>query len=485
MKINRRMIICFFISMEISVVALAGYWDDNSYVIWTSILLIYAILAYYTIKNSDVMIVFGGFLVTFFTFLIGKYGFQVINGKLDPILENAFFVKESIYVYISLISLFIGYSIFKRRRKLTEGIESNDALERYVKSTRTVGIYARYGFLICIVFTIIVNLDIASRTVGRIYSLVSIASRMPFVIQKIAQMSGMFYWIFLSTLPDSKKVKIPTILFVFNAALTLLSGVRGTVIRDVMSVGLYYWFRQKNRNKLNDRTVWISRGMKFAAVIIIPLIVVFLGLFAYVRHGEGLYFNGLFNGLQLFFDQQGGSVDVIGRAIYCQNNNLLPKSNISYTFGPVINLVREGMVGKIFGFQVFTADGQTVALATQGNNLGATVTYIMSEGYYNIGGGYGTCYIAEVVTDFGLIGIIVFHLFLGWLLNSINYFMSTKWWMNAISLLIIRDIIYIPRDFAFSFISSILSATNLLPLLCLMFVSISIQRRKSGVKLLT
>lgn len=62
MKINGRMISCFFISMEISVVALVGYLDDNSYVIWTSILLLYAILAYYTIKNSDVMIVFGDFL---------------------------------------------------------------------------------------------------------------------------------------------------------------------------------------------------------------------------------------------------------------------------------------------------------------------------------------------------------------------------------------------------------------------------------------
>ena len=44
--------------------------------------------------------------MTFFTFLIGKYGFQVTNGKLDPILENAVFVKESIYVYITQTSHF-------------------------------------------------------------------------------------------------------------------------------------------------------------------------------------------------------------------------------------------------------------------------------------------------------------------------------------------------------------------------------------------
>lgn len=483
MRINGRTIICFFVVVIISLGALVGGFIGSGHVIWVSILAIYAVLVWYTVRSGDSTIIYIGFLITFFTFLLGKYGFQAVVGRLDPMLENSIFVKESIYVYLSLISLFIGYNVFRKKRRITDSIIGSGALETYINSTRMIGIYAKYFFLFCVIFSFIVNVDIASRTFGTIYGLNTISSRMPFVVQKIAQMSGMFYWIFLSTLPDSKKAKLPTILFILNTALTLLTGARGTTVRDVMAVGLYYYFRHKSKAKLNDNTVWVSKTMKIIIIVMVPVMIVFLGLFAHIRLGEGLQFSGFFKGLQMFFDQQGGSVDVIGRAIYCQDRNLLPSTNISYTFGPVINLFRNGIFGRLLGLQVVSSGEQTAALAMQGNNLGATVTYIMAQAYYNIGGGFGTCYIAELAVDFGYVGVIAFNLFLGWLLNNVNYFISRKWWLNAVGLLIIRDILYMPRDFALSFISSIFSATNLLALLLMMIISKSMRSSTLGVKL--
>lgn len=478
MRINVKTSACL-IAVPISLIGVAiGITATNYFIIWISILLLYVSLVFYVLKNRDTTIVFAGFLITFFTFLMGKYGIQTLMGEIEPVFDNAIFAEESMYIYISLLSLFVGYGMFRKRRKLTAGTFDDDNLTNYIKATREIGVYSRYLFYICIAFSIVVNIDIASRTFGNIYSLAAINSRMPFVIQKIAQMSGMLYWIFLSTLPNSKKAKIPTILFSINAILTLFSGVRGTAIRYIMAVALYYFFRHKNRGQLQDDSVWITKGMRIVSVVAIPVLIVFLGLFANVRLGEGLQFNGLFKGILLFFDQQGGSADLIGRALYCKNRNMLPSTNSSYTLGPIINLIREGVIGKLLGMDSFASGGQTTLLATHGNNLGATITYLMEPLYYNAGGGFGTCYIAELAIDAGIVGVIAFNIFLGWLLNNINYFMSRKWWMNALGLLIIKDVLYMPRDFALSFISSIFSVTNLLPLILLAIIGNQINSKR-------
>ena len=156
--------------------------------------------------------------------------------------------------------------------------------------------------------------------------------------------------------------------------------------------------------------------------------------------------------------------------MYCKESGLLPDTNQSYTMGPIINCFRNGFLGQILGYSLLSTSSQDVALATYGNNLGATVTYLMAESYCFIGGGFGTCYVAELAVDFGYAGVIIYNFFLGWLFNNINYFRSEKWWKNAFGLLIIRNIIFMPSDFALGFIASLLSVTNLLPLLILLIL---------------
>lgn len=461
-----------FIALIITfVLAFVGRLFENYYIIWLSIIVFYLVFFLYSIKQRDKTIVLMGYLISFFVFLLGRYVIQFFCGRIEPFLEKEVFLEESIYAYLSLAFLFIGHTIFEKKRKITDSKENQLYLIDYNKSTKKIGAISRQCFYICVIFSLVYNMDMAIQSIGNIYTVSSAVSRMPFFLQKIGQMSNMFYWCFLSTLPSRNKTKIPTILFVISVSLTLLTGVRGIAVCNIMAVCLYYIFRQMCRGKLQDESIWISKRIKWLVVFLIPAVIVALGIFADVRQGNGIRFTGIINGIIYFFEQQGGSIDVIGRTIVSQNQGLLPSTNNTYTFGPIINVIREGIIGKALGVSINFGDGQTELLATHGNNLGATLTYIFDSDYFYNGGGFGTCYIAELLADFGIVGIIIYNLFLGWLINNINYYMSSKWWLNAISFLIIVNIFFLPRDFSLTFVNSILSTTNILPIVFLLLMS--------------
>lgn len=482
MVLNKRNIFYFSVSFLTAVSVVLGSLLVNSYIIWLSILTIFATLVLYVVKNDDTTVVLGGFLVSFFTFMLGKYTCQIIFGNFDPGYNNSIFLRESISVYISLISLFLGYSFFRKKRILTAAIIGNEAIQKYLASVKLISIYARLLFLVAVSCSILVNLDIASRSFGLFYRAHSISSRLPFIVQKIAQMQAMFYWIYLSTLPTKEKTKYPSILFIMNTLLSISTGVRGIAVTNIMSVAMYYYFRHKNSKQLNDNTVWITKKMKIVTIVIVPIGIIALVLFSYIRIAERIDADkaNAFALLQEFFVQQGGSVDIIGSVFSFKDRNLLPRSNISYTFGPIINFLKNSSFGAALGLGFETVSNvQNVSLATQGNNLGATITYLRARSYYLTGGGFGTCYIAELIADFGYAGVIIFNFLLGWLFNNMNYFMSKKWWINAWGMLVVRNILFMPRDFALGFIVSALSNTNILPILILMVINDFIRRNNA------
>ena len=83
MRINGRTIICFFVVVIISLGALVGGFIGSGHVIWVSILAIYAVLVWYTVRSGDSTIIYIGFLITFFTFLLGKYRSEEHTSELQ------------------------------------------------------------------------------------------------------------------------------------------------------------------------------------------------------------------------------------------------------------------------------------------------------------------------------------------------------------------------------------------------------------------
>ena len=161
-----------------------------------------------------------------------------------------------------------------------------------------------------------------------------------------------------------------------------------------------------------------------------------------------------------FFVQQGFSYGLIPNVI--DNKEHLPKGNTSYTFGPVINMIKYSTVCQVIGIGEKEPTFEEIPL--KGNNLGATITWLSEPNYYMKGGGYGTQYIAELYADFGLIGVIVGSLFLGVVISKMTFFYYRNWIVRSMLCSVIVTVLSMPRDFFLSWFVALISIPNILVL---------------------
>ena len=196
--------------------------------------------------------------------------------------------------------------------------------------------------------------------------------------------------------------------------------------------------------------------------IIAPIAIVLLSLYNFWRNGMSAHYYGFWNEFFNFFTTQGGSIRIIGYEK--QFHNMLPETNVSYTFGPIINWYKYGFLGNIISFftgQEFIAiEGSKIKMALYGNNLGATITYLVMPGNYLAGIGLGTQYIAELNSDFGYAGVILFNVFLGWFITKCRFVYFKNWYWNAIAITVTYFLFGIGRDFTFSFVPYYVSVAN-------------------------
>lgn len=133
----------------------------------------------------------------------------------------------------------------------------------------------------------------------------------------------------------------------------------------------------------------------------------------------------------------------------------LPRTNTSYTFG---RLEAELTGGP-------TYPESSVDEATRGNNLGATISWLVQPTVYAVGGGFGTSYVAELNTDFGAWAVGLYSLLVGAALIALPSLARRGWFAGAVTLLLARSLVIMPRDFALNWIFPFLSASVLAPLL--------------------
>ena len=206
-----------------------------------------------------------------------------------------------------------------------------------------------------------------------------------------------------------------------------------------------------------------------AAVIFIA----FMGMYSSIRLGEDS--GNLLSGFGGFFSQQGGSVNVLKWSIQHKAELKMENTNYSLSIITHYNRITEQIGRFLFGS---LGDGTDL----HSGNLGKNITYLIEPIYYGTGGSFGTAYLAELFIDFSYIGIVLYNIFLGWLLMKMGDMMGDMgyrhWIINVYFLYMIRALYFLPRDSAFSFISPLLSTTNLL-IIIVMVLAVNLLARKS------
>lgn len=435
-----------------------------------NLFLYWIVLFLYSIYSRQKGVILMAFLVSFFVFLLGRDVFVSFLkfDATDIYLFPTNCVAHMYYcMHLSLFGIFLGFSLLSNQKQ-KENVPSILGVEKWTYLKRIV--------LRIFYFTLIFK---AADIAANIYNFIVLGTRdhhSIYLLQKLAQINYLFFIGFLMLYPSKKELMPVLKIVIILQFFSFFTGTRGDFIYFAVLIFSYLLYRDySSKRKKQTQEIFLTKRVWKALLVIMPFFLIFMGLYASIRLGEGAETTGFSNDLAAFFVQQGGSSGVIGYAKYYEDS--FPTSNISYTFGPLINFIKYGFVGKLLGYQMPGLEDAPF----YANNMGATITWLVSPNYYYAGGGLGNQYIAELYIDFGYFGVFVFSILLGFVIRMFVFFSTKSWILNTLMAFGVQAIISMPRDFYLNWLIGLLSMLNIIILL---FVSQYASKKASKVLLL-
>lgn len=274
---------------------------------------------------------------------------------------------------------------------------------------------------------------------------------LPFYIHIPASLMIYALCIYLATLPQKHWAFFVLSVYVLSAVPSLIIGIRNPIVENAIFAFLYFFVR----DTLGDEKKWIGKLEKALLICIIPVSLVFLSAYNYIRQGEAVATSGLWGSIVDLFYKQGVSFEVL--CIGFQSIPSLPNSAFkNYTFGPFIDyFTHSGLSSKLFG--TMDLSGNSVEHAVYGNSFAHSMSYTARSDYLQ-GHGWGSSFILEVFTDGGICGVILFSLLLGLGLFFLMRLLRGKTFARIVALTSLLSLFFMPRGEAtgsFLFIVSV------------------------------
>ncbi|WP_455537646.1 O-antigen polysaccharide polymerase Wzy family protein [Terrisporobacter sp.] len=442
-----------------------GCCFSNIDVILLSVCFIFINNIIYSIQKFSERIIFFAFNISFFIFLIGRLCIKRLTSYEDvynkfsqyglDFADNDIALHIVIVLFISLLFLFLGYSLFKE--KFDEKNKKPMRIKKINDNDRKkIATVSKLIFYLTYIFSVMVYIDKARYASAMGYEglYASYSSSLPSFFTKISEMTAISLFVYLGTLPTKKKTIIPIIMYLILGVLSLLTGQRSNFVLNIMIVLVYLCLR----NITDKDYKWFGKKEIIITVCLLPILIIVLNTVSYIRAGETQKQTSAVNIINDFIYKQGASVNLIGYAKTLDEQ--LPEGK-NYTFGRIIDFVQENAVTQLF-FDFPTYEPNTIDSARYGNSFADSVSYILSPARYVRGWGYGSSYIAELYKDFGYIGVIIGNFILGGILVLMSRIFRLGPIWAGFGLSMIRLLLYSPRDTATSFIVTSLSLINIL-----------------------
>lgn len=338
------------------------------------------------------------FLTSFFTFLLGR---EFIFEYLDKERYYIFSSEIENHAYFSLILslwiIFITYLFMKnsniklRNRRLEE------------KHFLIVARVSRSLFFICYPFLIVFTYMEVTRTNNLGYLQTYVASNVGWstsatMISIIGNISLFAMYVYLMSFPSKKTTVIIAFMYLAYGFLTVFTGKRAEFVCNVFTLIVYLDLRYK---KLY-RKKWINKKIIVTGIILIPILIYGLYQFDFIRSNKTNE-SGFSDALISFFDQQGGSINVLKWGKYYEDS--LPENKL-YSFATIDSNIRGNILfRRIFRTKVYY--GNSIEHALFGSSMADSLSFLIYGDYYLRGRGIGSCYIAENYHDLGYFGIIL------------------------------------------------------------------------------
>lgn len=372
---------------------------------------------------------------------------------------------DSLYwsLQILAISLFCVYLAYRaggfvfRRRELSAAVEGAKKIwdNPAVPVIRQLSRWVLYVSSLASFFSL-ANTALFVLRNGYLTSFTETAG-VPTIISRFALFFTPAFTVFLATMPSAKQMRLPMCVYGVYLLASVFTGRRNMIVTSLMMLALYLVLRDnllpKEKRVLTKRVVLVVCLLGLGGVYLLQIV-------AYLRSGMSAGGNSFLNTVVSFIDSQGASFRVIVKTF--ENLDFFhAKDAWRYFLFPLEMFVTNNSIGQT----VFHTDPiislQTAEFAENTYSYSHALTYLVDPTKYLRGEGFGTSYVAEAYVAFGTAGVVAVSLFLGLAFRWFSSMTSRSWPAIALGLIAFKSLIYLPRNYALSWITDVFNVTYL------------------------
>ena len=395
-------------------------------------------------------------------FLFGRNFVEFVSGK-DWQAGFIFNTNKTvcIIIYVSMISIAFGAFLaerFKARKIKTKEIKipkvkpqiSLYKQETFIKNLRIISFWL---YIFCYMFLIVTELEklILMRGKGYAEYYLDYQSTLPGFFFSIGALAKFCICAYLITNPPKFQAVLVLGTYIVSTVPVFIIGKRNPFLSAVMFSICYYFLRDSNLKPKEKR--WFGKFEITAIIIALPFVFAFLSIYESIRLGITVNKVNIGQSILNLFHTQGVTYDVMAKGV--DNIGNLPPTNINYTFGPIIEYFRTNSITKIL-FGTVSYDNCSVQMAYFGNSFGDTISYLDLGDAYFTGAGLGSAFMIENFVDFGLVGVSLFSLLLGFVfIKAVDLYKKSVVWKYFV-LMMLLQIFMLPRSSATGWIVPLL-----------------------------
>ena len=407
--------------------------------------------AYTKIERHYLKFAFG---LTFFTFLMGRefleqYSLHSVEKDFSQSIND----HLSISLLISLLSFWIAFSYFNKRRKnLTEKMTSWSAYNMVVRK------YAKLFFFLSMPFAFISTIVMSALvfTVGYQNSYLAVSVLMEnfpvlYVFDKIGIMMPTSFCIFSAALPPKRDFYKVGKMFLLYSFLTVFEGARGTFLINILVFGAILAYLQCMRpdEKWFEKQKYTRWAMIGVPIVMIASVAIKVG-----RSGDDWRKIDVTEAITDFIYQQGITGLNLKRAYEIESSIPKPVSGFY-----CLEFLHSGLPARLLGNKVYSGYNEEHAL--EGNSMKFSLAYAVMGTEFLEGQGTGSSYIIETYYDFGYIGIALGSICYAFLFSLLHRTSKKNIFGKSLSLVIVGDILWAPRAGFTDFLQHLFAPTIL------------------------
>ncbi len=389
----------------------------------------------YALLDWKQHLIFLFFHFTFFTFLLSRPVISMFRGN-----EWWYFSVSAVLfalnaIFVSLIALRIGSKLMKKKH--CEIVKNNEQNDLFIESFQAVALIL---FYITMAMFLVAEFEKVAFMSGRGYEeyYISFQSSLPSFVLTIGDMMKYALCMFLTTMPSKKKAIVPLGIYFISAIPSLIIGIRNPIVLNAIFIVIYYLIR----DILEDEKKWFGKTERIAIVAVLPIALIFLSAYNYIRDGVTVEMTAFESIIDLFY-KQGVSFDVlcIGYEAIPDLPDVIDKN---YTFGGIIDYITRGNIAQTFFGAAPLGNQNSEIVATYSNSFAHSMSYVAHPQYLS-GHGWGSSYLLETFADWGYVGITLFSVALGVLMTILPLLLRRGILFGTISLMILTRIFFVPR----------------------------------------